>query len=50
MAAKAYRHWLTMEESKWPTISYPEISYLDIIYAAPKNKGKLNPAMYLILI
>jgi Fe-S cluster assembly protein SufB len=34
---KAYRHWLTMEEPKWPNVSYPEINYQDIIYyAAPK--------------
>ncbi|MEO6630428.1 MAG: Fe-S cluster assembly protein SufB [Mucilaginibacter sp.] len=40
---KAYRHWLTMEEPKWPNVSYPEINYQEIIYyAAPKNKGKLN--------
>ncbi|HEY4327590.1 MAG TPA: Fe-S cluster assembly protein SufB [Mucilaginibacter sp.] len=40
---KAYRHWLTMEEPKWPNVHYPEINYQDIIYyAAPKNKGKLN--------
>ncbi|HEY9533237.1 MAG TPA: Fe-S cluster assembly protein SufB [Mucilaginibacter sp.] len=40
---KAYREWLTMEEPKWPNVSYPEINYQDIIYyAAPKNKGKLN--------
>src|SRR5256885_16311472 len=38
---KAYRHWLTMTEPKnWPTISYPEIDYQDVIYySAPKQKA-----------
>jgi Fe-S cluster assembly protein SufB len=36
---KAYRHWLTMEEPKWPNVSYPAINYQDIIYySAPKQK------------
>jgi len=36
---KAYRHWLTMEEPKWPKIHYPPIDYQDIIYfSAPKKK------------
>lgn len=40
---KAYRHWLTMEEPRWPNVHYPEINYQDIIYyAAPKNRGKLD--------
>ncbi|MBS1502296.1 MAG: Fe-S cluster assembly protein SufB, partial [Bacteroidetes bacterium] len=40
---KAYWHWLTMEEPKWPNVSYPQIDYQDIsYYAAPKNKGKLK--------
>jgi len=39
---KAYRHWLTLEEPKWPNVKYPKIDYQDIIYyAAPKTK-KLN--------
>ena len=28
---KAYRHWLTMEEPKWPNVEYPPINYQDII-------------------
>jgi len=36
---KAYRHWLTMEEPKWPNVHYPPIDYQDIIYySAPKQK------------
>src|SRR5580704_16745687 len=39
---KAYRHWLTMEEPKWPHVKYPPINYQDIIYySAPKSKNKL---------
>ena len=40
---KAYRHWLTMEEPKWPHVTYPPINYQDIIYySAPKPKKALN--------
>ncbi len=40
---KAYRLWLTMEEPKWPNVSYPAINYQDIIYySAPKQKIKPN--------
>jgi Fe-S cluster assembly protein SufB len=36
---KAYRHWLTMEEPKWPNVEFPPINYQDIIYySAPKQK------------
>jgi len=39
---KAFRHWLTMEEPKWPNVHYPKIDFQDIIYyAAPKAKAKL---------
>ena len=38
---KAYRHWLTMKEPKWPNVKYPEINYQDVIYySAPKQKVK----------
>ena len=38
---KAYRHWLTIEEPKWPNVTYPKINYQDIIYySAPKQKVK----------
>jgi Fe-S cluster assembly protein SufB len=40
---KAFRHWLTMEEPKWPHVKYGPISYQDIIYyAAPKPKKQLS--------
>ncbi|MBL7923659.1 MAG: Fe-S cluster assembly protein SufB [Bacteroidia bacterium] len=40
---KAFRHWKTMTEPKWPNVSYPEIDFQDIIYySAPKKKVSLN--------
>jgi Fe-S cluster assembly protein SufB len=37
---KAYRHWVTMKEPKWPNVQYPPINYQDIIYySAPKQKA-----------
>jgi Fe-S cluster assembly protein SufB len=37
---KAYRHWLTMEEPKWPKVQYEPIDYQKIsYYSAPKKKG-----------
>lgn len=40
---KAYRHWLTMKEPKWPNVHYPPIEYQNVIYyAAPKPKKQLN--------
>lgn len=40
---KAFRHWLTLSEPKWPNVSYPEINFQDIIYySAPKKKATLN--------
>jgi Fe-S cluster assembly protein SufB len=40
---KAFRHWQTMTEPKWPNVSYPEIDFQDIIYyAAPKKKPELK--------
>src|SRR5436190_12408147 len=40
---KAYRHWLTMTEPKWPHVKYPAIDYQSIIYySAPKPKKQLN--------
>ncbi|MCC5792832.1 MAG: Fe-S cluster assembly protein SufB [Legionellaceae bacterium] len=36
---KAYRHWLTMTEPAWSSVSYPAVNYQDISYfSAPKNK------------
>jgi len=40
---KAYRHWLTLKEPKWPNVKYPDIDFQDISYfSAPKQKPKLN--------
>src|SRR5438067_397541 len=40
---KAYRHWLTMKEPKWPNVHYPPIDYQNVIYyAAPKPKKQLG--------
>ncbi len=40
---KAYRHWLTMTEPKWPNVSYPQVDFQDLIYySAPKFKPQLN--------
>src|SRR5688500_20191430 len=36
---KAYRHWLTMEEPRWPNVKYPKIDFQDTLYnSAPKHK------------
>jgi Fe-S cluster assembly protein SufB len=38
---KAYRHWLTMEEPKWPNVKYPHVDYQEIsYYSAPKSTPK----------
>jgi Fe-S cluster assembly protein SufB len=38
---KAYRHWLTMEEPKWPNVKYPAVDYQEIsYYSAPKSTPK----------
>jgi Fe-S cluster assembly protein SufB len=38
---RAFRHWLTMEEPKWPMVHYPPIDYQSTIYySAPKRKLK----------
>ncbi len=40
---KAYRHWLTMEEPRWPNVHYEPIDYQDIIYySAPKQRKSLK--------
>jgi Fe-S cluster assembly protein SufB len=37
---KAYRHWLTMTEPKWPMVKYPPVDYQAIsYYSAPKQTG-----------
>ena len=49
---KAYRHWLTMEEPRWPNVSYPRIDYQDMIYysapkqtARPKSLDEVDPEL-----
>jgi Fe-S cluster assembly protein SufB len=38
---KAYRHWLTMEEPRWPNVKYPPVDYQEIsYYSAPKSTPK----------
>lgn len=43
---KAYKHWLTLHNSKepaWANITYPAVDFQDIIYyAAPKQKPELK--------
>ncbi len=40
---QAYRHWLGMQEPKWPNVRYPPIDYQDIVYySAPKPKKQLG--------
>jgi Fe-S cluster assembly protein SufB len=40
---KAYRHWLTMTEPRWPNVHYPPIDYQNVIYySAPKPKKQLS--------
>jgi Fe-S cluster assembly protein SufB len=40
---KAYRHWLTMTEPKWPNVKYPPIDFQNIVYySAPKPNKKLE--------
>ncbi len=36
---KAFRHWQTMKEPKWPNVHYPPINYQAIVYySAPRRK------------
>jgi Fe-S cluster assembly protein SufB len=40
---RAFRHWKTMTEPKWPNVHYPVIDFQDIIYySAPKKQIVLN--------
>jgi Fe-S cluster assembly protein SufB len=37
---RAYRHWLTLSEPRWPNVKYDPIDYQSIIYySAPKSQG-----------
>jgi Fe-S cluster assembly protein SufB len=50
---RAYRHWLTMTEPRWPSVKYDPIDYQNIIYysapkpttAAPKSLDEVDPAL-----
>jgi Fe-S cluster assembly protein SufB len=36
---KAYRHWMTMKEPRWPHVKYPPIDFQDMVYySAPRRK------------
>ena len=36
---KAYRHWTTMKEPRWPHVKYPPIDFQDMVYySAPRRK------------
>jgi len=40
---KAYRHWLTMQEPRWPNVKYGAIDYQAIrYYSSPKDQKKWN--------
>ena len=40
---KAYQHWLTMKEPRWPNVTYKPIDYQNTIYySAPKQKKVLQ--------
>jgi Fe-S cluster assembly protein SufB len=40
---KAYKHFLTLKEPRWPNVKYPPVDIQDIIYySAPKKKPVLN--------
>lgn len=40
---KAYHHWTTLKEPKWPNVTYPKIDFQNIIYySAPKPKKELE--------
>src|SRR5512137_1095141 len=40
---KAFRHWQTMVEPRWPNVAYAKIDYQDIVYySAPKQKKQLK--------
>jgi Fe-S cluster assembly protein SufB len=40
---KSYRHWIKMEEPRWPNVKYPPIDYQAIVYySAPKKKAELK--------
>ncbi len=40
---KAYRHWLTMVEPRWPNVHYPPIDYQAISYYSAPKRSKDAP-------
>jgi len=40
---KAYRHWLTMKEPRWPNVTYPPIDYQEIIYYSAPRQNEDRP-------
>jgi Fe-S cluster assembly protein SufB len=40
---KAYRHWLTMKEPRWPNVHYPPIDYQSIVYYSAPKRAKDAP-------
>ncbi len=49
---KAYRHWLTMKEPRWPNVRYPKIDYQSISYYSaprpqegPKSLDEVDPKL-----
>jgi Fe-S cluster assembly protein SufB len=37
---KAFRHWQTMSEPRWPKVHYPPVDYQKMVYySAPKKRG-----------
>ncbi|MBN2330007.1 MAG: Fe-S cluster assembly protein SufB [Candidatus Omnitrophica bacterium] len=41
---RAYRHWTTMQEPKWPHLKYPPVDYQEISYYAAPKKDEDRPA------
>jgi Fe-S cluster assembly protein SufB len=40
---KAFKHWKSMAEPRWPNVKYSDINYQDIIYySAPKKQKQLE--------
>jgi Fe-S cluster assembly protein SufB len=40
---RAYRHWLTMIEPRWPNVRYEPIDYQNIVYYSAPKSGKSGP-------
>ena len=40
---RAYRHWLTMTEPRWPNVRYEPIDYQNIVYYSAPKSGKSGP-------